>query len=626
MKKIITLALFGLLQQSHAQGLLTNLEACYPMDCNELNYAPTGAPMNGTANDVLCTSGHTGAASTAFTFKGNSSSNFRVPGNAQTKSTTDVTVAGWYYPTSAASTQYLVFTQAASCTSNWEAYYLALLPSGGNVIFRAGKSDNTLSPCNSFVVSSTALPINNWYYVVMHVNGTVIDISINAGAPITLTHNSPMNYASGTDVFLAGSNTSPNYFPYSGKIDNVRFYNRALTSSEVSQLYADTVSCTSSGTNTPQPPSSCCLGNYCGSTLNPLTGHYEVPMNNSSFNFTTPKGTKSQVLIGFPNCLNTIARLDVSDDNNGIGIKGYSTTKTQNNIGVYGIAFDPSPNDATRASIGVLGEMNKVQRNRGAGVAGFCGVAVPGVLPLGQDVGVYGNSITNGGRWAGYFDGDVNFNGTVYGSQYAWTSDKRFKTNIKDIENVSDKLKKVKGYTYFFNTTDFKQRNFPENQQIGFIAQELKEVFPQLVTEDKQGYLAVNYVGLIPVLLEGFKEQQKQIDELKALVQSQAVNTTNTAATSVAVTLSDKNVVVLNQNVPNPFAESTVISYNIPEGFGRAQIIFSTTGGTVIKAVDIKEKGAGTLNIFANDLSHGLYSYSLIIDGKTVDTKKMIKE
>ncbi len=121
--------------------------------------------------------------------------------------------------------------------------------------------------------------------------------------------------------------------------------------------------------------------------------------------------------------------------------------------------------------------------------------------------------------------------------------------------------------------------------------------------------------------------QQKQIEELKSIVQSLTGNTIkNNANTGTPVCLSDKNAIVLDQNVPNPFAESTVISYNIPSDFTKAQIIFTTADGLVIKSVNITEKGAGTLNVFANDLSHGVYTYTLVIDGKSIDSKKMIKE
>jgi hypothetical protein len=88
------------------------------------------------------------------------------------------------------------------------------------------------------------------------------------------------------------------------------------------------------------------------------------------------------------------------------------------------------------------------------------------------------------------------------------------------------------------------------------------------------------------------------------------------------VDLSDKDVIVLDQNVPNPFAEQTTITYNVPEKYNFAQIIFKTVEGKIIRTIDIDKKGQGQLNVFANDLSNGLYMYTLIADGKIIDTNK----
>ena len=79
------------------------------------------------------------------------------------------------------------------------------------------------------------------------------------------------------------------------------------------------------------------------------------------------------------------------------------------------------------------------------------------------------------------------------------------------------------------------------------------------------------------------------------------------------------------RNVPNPFAEQTTITYNVPAKYGYAQMIFSTIDGRILKTVDITKKGRGTLTVFSNDLSSGMYTYALIVDGKTFDTKKMVK-
>ncbi|MDO9187031.1 MAG: tail fiber domain-containing protein [Bacteroidia bacterium] len=102
-------------------------------------------------------------------------------------------------------------------------------------------------------------------------------------------------------------------------------------------------------------------------------------------------------------------------------------------------------------------------------------------------------------------------------------------------------------------------------------------------------------------------------------------NNDQTITTLTDVELSNKNVIVLDQNVPNPFAEQTSITYYLPDNVQRAQILFFEQSGKIIKTVDLREKGKGVLNVFANDLSNGIYTYSLIVDGQTVETKKMVK-
>ena len=91
------------------------------------------------------------------------------------------------------------------------------------------------------------------------------------------------------------------------------------------------------------------------------------------------------------------------------------------------------------------------------------------------------------------------------------------------------------------------------------------------------------------------------------------------------ILLSNDNTIVLNQNIPNPFEEFTVITYMIPKTFRQAQIIFTSMNGEVIKTAEIKQPGKGQVNVYAKDISSGMYTYTLMVDGKIVDTKKMIK-
>ena len=92
-------------------------------------------------------------------------------------------------------------------------------------------------------------------------------------------------------------------------------------------------------------------------------------------------------------------------------------------------------------------------------------------------------------------------------------SDARLKSNIISLGSTLAKLMQIDGKSYTMKSNE-------KENKIGLLAQEILEVFPELVKEgdDKNGTMSVNYQGLIPVLINAIKEQQTQIDELKSLL------------------------------------------------------------------------------------------------------------
>jgi hypothetical protein len=130
--------------------------------------------------------------------------------------------------------------------------------------------------------------------------------------------------------------------------------------------------------------------------------------------------------------------------------------------------------------------------------------------------------------------------------------------------------------------------------------------------------------------------QQQQIDDLNAIVNSHHVSPSQNNeeeqnnngqgqdhSNAIDVTLSSKTI-VLNQNQPNPFQEQTTITYFIPENTKNVKIIFTDSKGYVLKEIEINETGKGQLNVYAQDLSSGTYTYTLVADGVTIDSKKMV--
>jgi hypothetical protein len=57
----------------------------------------------------------------------------------------------------------------------------------------------------------------------------------------------------------------------------------------------------------------------------------------------------------------------------------------------------------------------------------------------------------------------------------------------------------------------------------------------------------------------------------------------------------------------------------------RAQMLFYDHNGRLINTVDLNGTGAGQLQVFANDLSNGVYQYVLVVDGEIMESKKMVK-
>jgi prepilin-type N-terminal cleavage/methylation domain-containing protein len=105
-------------------------------------------------------------------------------------------------------------------------------------------------------------------------------------------------------------------------------------------------------------------------------------------------------------------------------------------------------------------------------------------------------------------NGDIRSSGVLYATSMQYTSDEIFKKNITQIENSLDMITSLRGV--YFN---WKVNN---SHDIGFIAQEVQNVIPELVKSAPDNkYLTVDYVKIVPILVEAIKEQQKIIVEMK---------------------------------------------------------------------------------------------------------------
>lgn len=262
-----------------------------------------------------------------------------------------------------------------------------------------------------------------------------------------------------------------------------------------------------------------------------------------------------------------------------------------------------------------------------------------GAITGGNDLG----GANAGETWANIYVGEVHT------SYITMSSDKRFKSDIQPILGALDKINKLKGYYYNYDLEAYPYKLFPKGRQIGFLAQDLETVVPEVVSTDEKGYKSVAYQNMVALLAMGINEQQEiieaqdsELEKLTDLVtnQNETIADLNTRLSELEViikglvdnteehapTVSEtgSGISSLSQNMPNPTNGNTIIKFAIGSSFSNASIILFQVNGEILKEYHINGTGAGQVELDTNHFGKGIYSYSLIVDGKTIDTKSMV--
>jgi hypothetical protein len=195
-------------------------------------------------------------------------------------------------------------------------------------------------------------------------------------------------------------------------------------------------------------------------------------------------------------------------------------------------------------------------------------------------------------------------------------SDRRFKSDIKIIESPLAKVLSLNGIVYK-RAIEHRVIKNDESKYLGVIAQDVEKIVPEVVKTLENGYKAVNYAALVPLLIEAIKEQQVTIEELK-----EKLNKID--ETTGLDEMDNLSTAALAQNAPNPFNEKTEIKYFIPENSNEASLFIYNMNGVQIKEVKLTNKGNSSITISGSELDAGMYLYALIVDGKELDTKRML--
>ena len=236
--------------------------------------------------------------------------------------------------------------------------------------------------------------------------------------------------------------------------------------------------------------------------------------------------------------------------------------------------------------------------------------------------------------------GDSNV--TSIGGQVSWTtlSDGRFKREIKkdvagldfinQLNPVSYTLDK-KAINTFLRIPDSLQvdnettRKTP-TRQTGFVAQEVEALLKKSgyvfsgveVPQNENDPYTIRYAEFVVPLVKAVQELSTQVQDLQQQLKKYANESTMDQKSAMGTGA------FLYQNSPNPFSTNTEIQMDIPESHRQANVIVYNLEGKQLKNIDVTDRGKVIVNISGNELSAGMYLYTLMVDGKVVDTKRLI--
>jgi len=255
---------------------------------------------------------------------------------------------------------------------------------------------------------------------------------------------------------------------------------------------------------------------------------------------------------------------------------------------------------------------------------------------------------TNAGDTIAFFDQALstsfNINSDLIAHGVLIQSDERFKEGIEPIDDVLSSLKGLSPVSYHLKSHRYPSRqalagNAREaealnryynsleqgSERYGFLAQNVKEVFPELVHTDMNGYMSVDYIGLIPILVQSINELRAELAQVKGEKQegeAPVMQVLQQAAQSEIE--AGMTAAKLYQNAPNPWSSETVIRYRLPQEVRQAVIYIYDMQGAQLKSIPAQGRGESQVTLTAHDLKAGMYLYALVADGALIDSKQMI--
>lgn len=241
------------------------------------------------------------------------------------------------------------------------------------------------------------------------------------------------------------------------------------------------------------------------------------------------------------------------------------------------------------------------------------------------------------------------------------TSDARMKDNIQPIENPIDVLSRVDGVSYTYRLSEVQKNRkseenaFPETSEtmanevnealtekelrdeqikkeierrkeevanrrrIGFMAQDIQKVLPELVQTDEKGVMSIDYIGFIPLIVESLKQMQQTIqDQQKEIETLQSFLPAETKS-MFRSTSNEEVSVVEGAKLYNRAGAS--VSYTLPATYNTADLKVFDISGKLLKKIVLTGNNS-IVDLNSSEIGYGTFVYTLFVDGKKADTLK----
>lgn len=309
-----------------------------------------------------------------------------------------------------------------------------------------------------------------------------------------------------------------------------------------------------------------------------------------------------------------------------------------NRVGVFGNATNLTLSGTGRC-IGVLGSAANCSNGYNYGVFGV----LEGLQNGGAIVGTISKTLplypSINGRYAGYFVGPVLATGIITAPNITVPSSA---ANVTDVSNLDSE----RSYQGIMSLTpvEYKQvyseelgseimdtissesmteieimvaeKKTSERTHFGFIAEDVQKIYPELVHEDSEGGLSVDYIGLIPLLIQTVQQLDAEVKALRG--EGDIVKGLGPETGTGDFEVNPTKELQISTN------GSCDIEYTLSDAVKSAKLYIYSISGKLADSRVVNARGKGKLSVDTSKLSKGVYIYTLIADGQPIRSRQMI--